>query len=141
MTDVLRADPGSLGMLSGVGMHMTKHVYGLYSTTPAPLAPPDEQAVQAELDATPPVAITAEHTGDATVAAYSVVHGRDGEPEWGLLVCDLPGGDRTYAKVLDGEALRWSERQELVGRRVALEPKTVNSSIGDARVNIAIPRD
>src|SRR5262249_10873233 len=31
MTDVLRADPGSVGLVSGVGMHMTKHVYGLYS--------------------------------------------------------------------------------------------------------------
>ena len=35
--------------------------------------------------------------GDATVSAYSVVHGRDGAPEWTLLVCDLPGGTRTYA--------------------------------------------
>ena len=41
MADVLRADPGSLGLVSGVGMHMTKHVFGCYSTEPAPLRPPD----------------------------------------------------------------------------------------------------
>ena len=30
MADVLRADAGSYGLVSGVGMHMTKHVYGVY---------------------------------------------------------------------------------------------------------------
>ena len=34
MADVLRDDPGSVGLVSGVGMHMTKHVFGVYSTTP-----------------------------------------------------------------------------------------------------------
>src|SRR3954469_1583834 len=39
MARVLRDDPGSLGAVSGVGMHMTKHVYGVYSTTPGDAAP------------------------------------------------------------------------------------------------------
>ena len=34
MARVLREDPGALGLVSGVGMHMTKHVYGVYSTEP-----------------------------------------------------------------------------------------------------------
>ncbi len=34
MVDVLRQDPGSLGMVSGVGMHMNKHAFGVYSTEP-----------------------------------------------------------------------------------------------------------
>ena len=38
MVDVLRADPGAVGLVSGVGMHMTKHVFGLYSTTPGEIA-------------------------------------------------------------------------------------------------------
>jgi acetyl-CoA C-acetyltransferase len=33
MTGVLREDAGSLGLVSGVGMHMTKHAYAAYSTT------------------------------------------------------------------------------------------------------------
>jgi acetyl-CoA C-acetyltransferase len=37
MADVLRRDPGSYGMVSGVGMHMTKHVYGVYSSEPGPV--------------------------------------------------------------------------------------------------------
>jgi hypothetical protein len=53
-----------------------------------------------------------------------VLHGRDGEPERALLVCDLPGGGRCYA-VLDGgpDVLRAAEVDELVGRRVTLTPQ------------------
>jgi len=36
MLDVLRGDAGAVGMVSGVGMHMTKHAFGLYSTSPPP---------------------------------------------------------------------------------------------------------
>ena len=49
MADVVRADPGSFGLVSGVGMHMTKHVFGVYSSTPGPVAPPEQQAVQGRL--------------------------------------------------------------------------------------------
>ncbi len=124
MVDVLRRDPGSLGMVSGVGMHMTKHVYGIYSTEPGPVAPPQQSDVQAKLDARGHVAIVDAHEGDATVAAYSVAHGRDGSPEWGVAVCDVPGG-RCYARLEDADLLRGAEREELVGTTVTLETRTV----------------
>ena len=54
------------------------------------------------------------------MAAYSVVHGRDGAPEWGVAVCDVPGGGRCYAKMVDEELLRSAEEDELVGRAVTL---------------------
>ena len=64
---------------------------------------PTQPRSSAPLDATPPVPVVAEHDGDATVAAYSVVHGRDGAPEWPLLVCDSapPARARTYARLDD----------------------------------------
>ena len=34
MVDVLRADPGSLGMVTGVGWYLTKHSIGIYGTEP-----------------------------------------------------------------------------------------------------------
>jgi acetyl-CoA C-acetyltransferase len=133
MADVLRHDPGSIGMLSGVGMHMTKHVYGVYSTEPGAVAPPERAAVQAELDAGPRTTIRDTYAGPATVAAYSVVHGRDGEPEWGLVVCDLPDGHRAYAKVLDADVLRGAEKTEFVGTQVTLAPG------GADQANVARP--
>lgn len=125
MVERLRADPGSLGLVSGVGMHMTKHVFGLYSTAPPPagrVEVPRQAAVQARLDAEhPPTTIVDRHDGSATVAAYTVAHGRDGGPEWGLVLADVPGG-RAYARVEDAGLLTALEAEEWVGRSVSLEP-------------------
>jgi acetyl-CoA C-acetyltransferase len=120
MAAVLRDDPGSLGLVSGVGMHMTKHVYAVYSTAPGPVSGPDRDGVQARLDAEGPVAISDTHDGPATIGAYSVVHGRDGSAEWALLVCDLARGDRCYARVVDTDLLAALEHDEWVGRSVEL---------------------
>ena len=53
-----------------------------------------------------------------------MLHGRDGEPERALLICDLPGGGRCYA-LLDGGAgaLAAAEDDELIGRTVTLTPE------------------
>ncbi|MGZ7017993.1 MAG: acetyl-CoA acetyltransferase [Acidimicrobiia bacterium] len=127
MARVLRDDPGALGVVSGVGMHMTKHVYGVYSTEPGPGAPvppgpsPDQ----------PAVAIQDTYAGPATVAAYSVVHGREGDPEWGVAVCDVGDGARAYAKMLDAGLLQSAEEDELVGRTLTL---TTNENVNTARL-------
>ena len=138
MAEVLRDDPGSYGMVSGVGMHMTKHVYGVYSTEPGPVAPPEQEAAQARVDEAGTTAITDTYDGKATVAAYSVVHGRDGAPEWGVAVCDLAEGGRVYAKLLDRELLASAEEEELVGRTLTLAPTTAESPMGgEATMNVA----
>jgi acetyl-CoA C-acetyltransferase len=111
-------------------MHMTKHVFGVYSTVPGTIEPP--QVVPGG-DVVP---VVAEHDGDAEVVAYSVVHGRDGDPVWALLVCDT-GGARTYARLDHRDAMREAERHELVGRRVTLAPTTLSGPMGESRVNVA----
>jgi acetyl-CoA C-acetyltransferase len=124
MLDVLRADPGSVGMVTGVGMHMTKHVFGLYSTAPPPAGrarPPDQARVQARLDATPRTGIVDQHTGPATVASYTVAHARDGDPAWGLVIADLGDGTRAYGRVEDPDVLGSMEAEEWVGRAVRFD--------------------
>jgi acetyl-CoA C-acetyltransferase len=131
MVRVLREEPGSLGLLSGVGMHMTKHGFAVYGGDPATVAPVevDGPAVQAALcEAHPPRAISESATGPATVAAYSVVHGRDGDPAWGLAVVDLPDGSRAYARTEDRSMLGAWEAEEFIGRKVTLRTDgTVNT--------------
>jgi acetyl-CoA C-acetyltransferase len=117
MAETLRADPGSYGVTSGVGMHMQKHAYGLWSTTPGVVH--TERATTFLPPATPTLIVECPE-GTATVATYSVLHGRGGEPESAVLVCDFPGGGRCYAK-LDG-GLAEAEVNELVGRTVSLSP-------------------
>ena len=126
MARVLREDPGSYGLVSGVGMHMTKHVFGVYSSEPGPVAPP------ASVPTAPAAPIHDTCAGPATVAAYSVVHGRDGGPDWGVTVCDVPGGGRCYAKILDADLLVSAEEQELVGRVLTLETTEGNVNIASA---------
>ncbi|MDP1792488.1 MAG: acetyl-CoA acetyltransferase, partial [Acidimicrobiales bacterium] len=114
MVDVLRADAGSLGMVTGVGMHMTKHVFGVYSSDPPPdgaVAPPDQSAIQARLDAVAPARITEAPDGSATVAGYTVAHGRDGAASWGLVIGDLPDGTRAYGRVEDPALLSAMEAE------------------------------
>lgn len=122
MVDRLRRHPGTLGLVSGVGMHMTKHAFDVYSTDPPPsaLPVPDEAGIQARLDAATRPAIREVVTGTATVATYTVVHDRAGEREWGVAVCDLAGGDRAYARVEDPALLDAAETTEWVGAEVAL---------------------
>ncbi|HZT67855.1 MAG TPA: hypothetical protein VFA11_18845 [Acidimicrobiales bacterium] len=119
MVERLRGDPGSLGLVSGVGMHMTKHAFGLYSTRP-----PESRPAPADPAAGPEAsrAIRDRWDGRATVAAYTVVHDRAGEPEWGLAVCDLPGGERGYGRIEDRGLLEAAEETEWVGAEVKAEP-------------------
>jgi acetyl-CoA C-acetyltransferase len=127
MAETLRSNAGSYGIVSGVGMHMQKHAFGVWSTVPGRPERPSLEAAStgsvAPSVTAEPVPIVASPEGPATVATYSVLHGRDGTPERALLVCDLPGGGRCYAN-LNGEASAFeeAERNELVGRAVALEP-------------------
>jgi acetyl-CoA C-acetyltransferase len=136
MARELRADPESVGMVSGVGMTMTKHVYGLYSTKPSVLRRPDSRRVQSALDARGAVTIADVWDGDATVAAYSVVHGRDGSPAWALLVCDV-GEARAYACSTDADLLETAESEELVGARVRLAATAVDLATGLGQRNLA----
>ena len=128
MTRVLRADPGSAGLVTGVGMHMTKHVAGVYSTVP----PTGEPAglVPSPAPAPGAVAIVDRAEGSATVAASTVAHGRDGAAEWGVVVCDLPGaGARTYARIEAPDLLAEAETTEWVGRTVRIAPHAQHEGV------------
>ncbi|HZJ26403.1 MAG TPA: acetyl-CoA acetyltransferase [Acidimicrobiia bacterium] len=113
MVRVLRKDPRAFGLVSGVGMHMTKHVFGVYSATPGAVTPPEASPDPVT------VPIVERHEGPATVAAYTVVHGSDGAPDWGVAVCDVAGG-RCYARFDDPGVMAEAERCELVGRPVSV---------------------
>jgi len=66
IVEKLRANRDSAGLVSGVGMHMTKHVFGVYSTTPGPIAGPSSVA-PAEV-----VPIVDQHVGDSVGTGQQV---------------------------------------------------------------------
>jgi acetyl-CoA C-acetyltransferase len=120
MVETLRSAPGAYGVTSGVGMHMQKHAFGVWSTDPGAGVLTDPAAYVATDE---PRTIVGAPEGVATVATYAVLHGREGGPQRAVLLCDLPDGGRCYA-LLDGGAavLAATEAQELIGRRVTLTP-------------------
>ena len=78
----------------------------------------------------PAMPITDQHTGPATIASYTVAHGRDGAPEWGLVIGDLADGTRTYGRVEDSEPARGD------GGRPSGSAATVELATTDAGVNL-----
>jgi acetyl-CoA C-acetyltransferase len=120
MVEVLRNDPGSLGLVSGVGMHMTKHIFGVYSTTP----PTNDHQEPDPIDEPTRKTITnvVEPGTPGTVATYTVVHNREGQREWGLVICDLRDGSRAYGRIEDPDLLQDMEDEEWVGRTLSLSP-------------------
>jgi acetyl-CoA C-acetyltransferase len=118
MVEALRAEPG-VGMVSGVGMHMTKHVFGVYSNEPGPLDLVPEIALQQEINELPTRTIT-RGDGPATITTWTMTYERDGSPQELLAVCELPDGQRTYAATNDARTMAAATAEEFVGTPVSL---------------------
>jgi acetyl-CoA C-acetyltransferase len=116
MADRLRRDPGSVGLVTGIGWYLTKHAAGVWSTTPPPggfaFASPQD-----EVDALPQRSPASDFEGDATVEAYTVTHGRDGGPDRAIMSLLTKSGARAWGSVTDSETLESLEADEGCGRR------------------------
>jgi len=117
LADRLRADPGSLGLVTGLGWYVTKHAVGVWSTRP-PQAGFAYDSPQDEVDGLPQRAPASAFAGDATVETYTVIHGRDGEPERAIVSLLTTEGDRAWATLADTDALGSLETEEGCGLRV-----------------------
>ena len=108
-------------LITGVGMHMAKHVAAVWSSEDGPGGtPPATEALQAEVDAAQPRrTVLTGYSGPATVCAYTVAHGRDGSPHRGLVVLDTEAG-RALARVHEADLLVDAESRELVGQAVTV---------------------
>jgi acetyl-CoA C-acetyltransferase len=121
MVDVLRDDPGSIGLCTANGGHITKHALGLYSTEPSPDGFRWEEP-QAEVDAMPRRDVCAEHDGEITVESWTVMFDREGAPENGIVVGVLDDGRRAWGTTQDGDLLKAMTVDELIGERAHLSP-------------------
>ena len=83
----LRGHPGKFGLITANGNYVTKHAFGIYSTTPkrGPWQRATPSSLQNDLDRLPKAPFTACPSGPAVVESYTVMHGRQG-PQYGLIV-------------------------------------------------------
>ncbi|MDO8363797.1 MAG: acetyl-CoA acetyltransferase [Actinomycetota bacterium] len=116
----VRERPGEKGLVWANGGYVTKHSFGVYSTTP-PVAF-QHAYPQDEIDALPKRALAepADAAGPATIEAYTVMHSRDGEPEQALAACLLPDGRRAWCTTADIGLSEAMCTGEWVGREVTL---------------------
>jgi acetyl-CoA C-acetyltransferase len=117
----LRADPGSLGLVTGLGWYVTKHSVGLWSTVP-PASGFRHADPQGEVNALPQRVPATGYEGDATVETYTVVHDRDGTPEFAVLAVTTPEGHRAWARTTEPDHMAELMGTEGCGRPVRLGP-------------------
>ena len=102
----LRGEPGSFGLVTANGNWVTKHAYGIYSTTPfeGRWARENPAVLQARLDALPMAPFTETPEGRATVETYTVMHNRQGPVQGIVLGRLLSTGERFVANTPSDEA-------------------------------------
>jgi acetyl-CoA C-acetyltransferase len=122
MVDACRADPGSLGLVTGIGWFLTKHSAGVYSSRPPErgFVRVDPAITQATIDATPGRIPAGAYAGPATVEATAVHYSREGNPAVAVLTTLTPDGRRALANSTDPSALASMVTEEWAGRQVEL---------------------
>lgn len=121
MVDRLRAEPGSLGLVTANGGYLTKHAFGVYSTEPPP-QPFRHANLQDEVDRTPRRELASEVDSPVTVETSTVTHDREGNPERAILSTLLPDGRRAWAITSDPVAMKEIETAETGGRPGHVSP-------------------
>ena len=124
MVTRLRGNSQTFGLVNGVGMHMTKHVWAVYGSEPGPVAPPDYDEVQRQIDLEPGTEVLQELTApiDATIAAATTTFVRDGSPSSALVIADVTDDVRAYARTTDPELIGSVLEGAAVGQAVTLRP-------------------
>jgi acetyl-CoA C-acetyltransferase len=117
MMDVLRSNPGKLGLLNANGWFITKHSLGIYSTRPVEGAwrrePPADYQQAILNEAHSP--FTESPNGNGTIETYTVLHGRQGV-ERALVIGVLDDGTRFIAETPnDEQTLRAMMDREMIG--------------------------
>ena len=111
----LRADAGSTGLITANGGYLTKHAFGVYSTTPPPRGRFVHRDCQAEVDDVGSVELVADHEGAVRIEGATVMHDRDGKPETAYLATRTPDRHRAWATSTDDDVMALVTEDEPVG--------------------------
>lgn len=120
MVKRLRERHGDYGLVSGVGMHLTHHVMGIYSSEiPKHLpVPPDYAKAQKFVESMGRKDIENEVNDTGCIAAYTIIYGKDKNTAYAI--CDLKGGKRCYALCDHVDTVAKMDKEEWVGKTVTI---------------------
>jgi len=114
MVAVLRNDAGSLGLITANGGYLTKHAFGVYSTTP-PSQPWRHDRPQAAIDALPSRSLAEVVDEAVTLESAVVMHDRASHPERATVSGLLADGRRAWGATSDAEAMAHITTEETSG--------------------------
>ena len=116
----IREEPERTGLVTGVGMYLTKHSLGIYGGR-EPDEPWNRQSlppIQEKIDGMESPELCLEPEGPAEVETYTVVHDRRNEPEFSVVIARLESGERCFAQTdEDRDLLIAMETEEFVGKK------------------------
>ncbi|MBB4631813.1 acetyl-CoA acetyltransferase [Sphingosinicella soli] len=96
-----RNDAGAWGFVFANGGFLTKHSFGVYSTSPGYGARSDPASYQAAIDAMPSPPFTETPAGEGRLETFTVVHHK-GSPMYAIIIGRLDSGARFLARMHAG---------------------------------------
>jgi acetyl-CoA C-acetyltransferase len=127
MAEVVRADRGSTGLVSGNGGWLAKHAFALYSSEP-PKEGFQYDNLQKQVDEFPLREALVDWDGPVRIESYTVAHHR-GEPQRAIATCLTEDGKRTWATLDDRDTMDAMKRDEFCGRAARVDGRG-NLSVG-----------
>lgn len=124
MATELRADPGAVGLTTGLGWYVTKHSLGLWSTEPGPrgFVRPDLSEEQRQIDATAVPRADGEVGGEAIVEGWTIIHERASGPSAVVAYASDALGRRRVVRCEDPDVAGRLSGGRLVGTTVQVVP-------------------
>ena len=114
MVERLRSGDACTGLVTGNGWYLTKHAATVLSRQPGETV---REPIAAATAPQEPLKVVSEARGSARVDGYTVVYGREGAPETGIVVGRLDTGERFLAHTpTDRSLLESLVADEAVGR-------------------------
>ncbi len=121
----IRKRPEEFGYVSGLGWYITKHAAGIYSgrEPERPWERRQQEEIQRRIDEMEGPSLELHPDGRVTVETYTVMHNRQGEPDFAILMCRLHDGRRCMGMVRDdGDLLVAMEKEEFIGTEGRITP-------------------
>jgi acetyl-CoA C-acetyltransferase len=115
----LRSERDAHGLIHALGWNFTKHALAVYGGAPPPRGwqRAGGEPLQRWVESQARPVLATEPAGRGTLETYTVVHGRDGDPERGVAIGRLEDGQRFVAVLpKDRAVLAALETDEGVGR-------------------------
>jgi acetyl-CoA C-acetyltransferase len=116
----IREKPEEVGLVTGVGLYLTKHSLGIYggSEPEGPWNRDHLENIQEKIDGMESPELCLAPEGSATVETYTVTHDRDNAPDGSIIIARMDDGRRCFARTdPDPDLLTAMETEEFIGRK------------------------